>query len=363
MRDLEAVIGALKLKRFALLGMSEGGPIAMTYAARYPRRIAKLILYATFARRTEARSIDALAGLVRAEWGLASDALTSIFTPGASPDERGRLLRYAKAAANPEEAALMLEENARIDVLDLLPKITSPTLVIHARRDRAVPFDLGREIAGGIRGAMLVPLDTNSHALTPELTRDVARMATEFVLDRPIEEQAAEPLADGASVTLMFTDVEGSSALTDRLGDARAREAMRMHERITRDALHDHNGTEVKAIGDGFMASFSSATRALQCAIAIQQGLAVHNVDAPEPVRVRIGLNAGEPIAEQSDLFGSSVNLAARIAATASGGEIVVSNVVRELCTGKDFRFADRGEFIPKGFDNAVRVYELCWQP
>ncbi len=171
----------------------------------------------------------------------------------------------------------------------------------------------------------------------------------------------------GALVTVLFTDVEGSTALTDRLGDAKARELLREHERITRDALKAHGGSEVKTMGDGFLASFSSATKALECAIAIQSSFAERNESAEEPIKVRIGLNAGEPIAEddpsgRSDLFGTAVNMAARIAAKAEAGEILASNVVRELVAGKEFLFSDRGETELRGFEDPVRVYEVRWR-
>ena len=153
--------------------------------------------------------------------------------------------------------------------------------------------------------------------------------------------------------------MEGSTALTQRLGDAKAREVLREHERMVREALKSHGGSEVKALGDGFMASFSSATKALECAIAMQRAFAEHNEAAQDPIRVRVGLNAGEPIAEEDDLFGTAVNRAARITATAKGGEILVANVVRELAEGKDFLFANRGETSLKGFDESVRLFEV----
>ncbi len=136
---------------------------------------------------------------------------------------------------------------------------------------------------------------------------------------------------------------------------------------MVREALKAHGGSEVKTMGDGFMASFSSATKALECAIAMQRAFAAHNESAEEPIMVRIGLNAGEPIAEEdpdgrSDLFGTAVIEAARITAAAQGGEILVANVVRELAKGKDFRFADRGDVALKGFDEPVRLYEVRWQ-
>ncbi len=169
-------------------------------------------------------------------------------------------------------------------------------------------------------------------------------------------------LATGAFRTILFTDMEGSTALTQRLGDARARDLLREHERMVREGLKAHGGSEVKTMGDGFMASFSSATKALECAIAMQRAFAEHNESAEEPIKVRVGLNAGEPIAEDDDLFGTAVNEAARITAAAKGGEILVSNVVRELAKGKDFLFADRGEASLKGLDEPVRLFEVSWR-
>jgi class 3 adenylate cyclase len=177
----------------------------------------------------------------------------------------------------------------------------------------------------------------------------------------------AEPLEAGAFRTVLFTDVEGSTALTQRLGDAEARELLREHERMVREALKAHGGSEVKTMGDGFMASFTSATKALECSIKMQRAFAAHNESAEEPIRVRVGLNAGEPIAEddpdgRSDLFGTAVNMAARIAAKAEGGEILTSEAVRQIVAGKKFLFADRGDTALRGFEDPVRLYELRWR-
>ncbi len=176
------------------------------------------------------------------------------------------------------------------------------------------------------------------------------------------EAAAAPGLAADDVHTILFTDVEGSTALTQRLGDARARELLREHERIVREALKSHGGSEVKTMGDGFMASFSSATKALECAIAMQRAFAAHNESAEEPIQVRVGPNAGEPIAEDDDLYGTAVNRAARITAMAQGGEILVANVVRELAEGKEFMFGDRGETALRGFDDPVRLFEVRWR-
>jgi class 3 adenylate cyclase len=165
--------------------------------------------------------------------------------------------------------------------------------------------------------------------------------------------------------TVLFTDLVGHTEMMSRLGDERGREVLREHERITRDVLKAHAGTEVKTMGDGFMASFGSVTRAVECAIALQRAIDERNSHlTPDTshLSVRVGLNAGEPIEEDGDLFGATVILASRIAAKAEGGEILVADTVRGLCSGKGFLFADRGEFVAKGFEEPVRVYEVSWK-
>jgi class 3 adenylate cyclase len=172
-------------------------------------------------------------------------------------------------------------------------------------------------------------------------------------------------------VTILFTDMEGSTILTQRLGDAKAQEILRTHNSIVREALKAHNGSEIKHTGDGIMASFSSAARALECAIAMQRAFAEHNEAAAarpstgsgraEVIRVRMGLNAGEPVAEEEDLFGTAVQLAARVCGRAEPGQILASNVVRELAAGKGFLLSDQGEVVLRGFEDPVRLYEVRW--
>ncbi len=159
---------------------------------------------------------------------------------------------------------------------------------------------------------------------------------------------------------MLFTDLVGHTEMMSRLGDEAGRALLREHENITREVLKLHGGTEVKTMGDGFMASFGSVTRAVECAIALQRSIAERASD--EPLNVRVGLNAGEPIEEDGDLFGATVILASRIAAKADGGEILVADTVRGLCSGKGFLFADRGDFVAKGFEEPVRVYEVRWR-
>ena len=187
------------------------------------------------------------------------------------------------------------------------------------------------------------------------------RTFDEFVIGTAVSSEAAA--SPSGLVTILFTDMESSTALTQRLGDEAAQNLVHTHNNVVREALKAHDGTEIKHTGDGIMASFPSARGALDCAVAIQRGLD----ESDNPVRVRIGLNAGEPVAEDDpdgrvDLFGTSVQLAARVCGEADAGEILVSNVVRELSAGKGFLFNDRGDAVLRGFEDPVRLYEVSWR-
>jgi adenylate cyclase len=169
----------------------------------------------------------------------------------------------------------------------------------------------------------------------------------EFLAEDEAAEAPAAADAGSGLLTILFTDLVGSTALTQRLGDAAAQELLRAHNTIIRDRLREHGGTELKNTGDGFMASFPSASRALECAIAIQKALA--------------GYNDGRKEQAILDLFGTAVQAAARIAARARPEQILVSDVVRQLAAGKPFRFSSLGRFSLKGFRERQRLFEVLY--
>ena len=164
-------------------------------------------------------------------------------------------------------------------------------------------------------------------------------------------------------ITVLFTDIVGSTALTQSLGDEDAQKLIRAHNRVVREALSIHAGKEVKHTGDGIMASFSKTSNAVDGAIQIQLETMKHNQVEPNfPLHLKIGLNTGEPIAEDDDLFGTVVQLSARIVDKAIADKIYVSEIVRGICSGKDYKFKDLGEFNMKGFDEEINLFEVLWQ-
>lgn len=174
----------------------------------------------------------------------------------------------------------------------------------------------------------------------------------------------AEALPEG-TVTVLFTDVVGSTDLTTRRGDEAAQEILRAQRDLTRQKVEEHSGHEVKSLGDGFMVAFASARKAVACAVGIQRALQERNRSQPldDQVLIRIGLNTGEVIQEEADLFGETVNAAARIAAKAKGSQVLVSEIVKGLLgRAKDVELVDRGHFRLKGFPERWRLFEVIWQ-
>ena len=203
-------------------------------------------------------------------------------------------------------------------------------------------------------------LKLQAQGIDPTVSQSsIDAVASAVYVDKPDLRQHAAP--DG-TVTILFTDIEGSTVITERLGDQRWLELLRGHNAIVREQVAAHDGFEVKAEGDGFMLAFGSARRALQCAVDTQRAFARHNESADEAIRVRIGLHTGEAIKEADDFYGKNVILAARIAAQAQGGEILVSSLLKELTeSAGDIQFGEGREVELKGLAGSHRVFEVAW--
>ena len=206
-----------------------------------------------------------------------------------------------------------------------------------------------------------------AHGLVPNEVLEVDPAVVEAFLGRIKDPPAPPTKTDGVSIdagfrAIMFTDLKDSTRMTLLYGDAKALHLMHVHNALIRNALNSSRGREVKHTGDGIMASFLSVSDAVECAIAIQKAFAAYNQEHGEtPLYVRIGLSAGEPIEEHGDLFGKSVQLAARLCSHAEPGRIVIDQIVLDQWSGKQLAVSDLGEVTPKGFDHAVSVYEVEW--
>jgi len=362
--DLAAIVNHLGIERFALLGNCALGGAAITYATRNPEKVSELILYAAWAYGPLITRGDLWSSFVtqaRSHWGLSSRNVAGILVPESDGAMVDRVAVAMRESCDGETAARFLEMMYKLNVTDLLSEVTMPTLVLQRRHDRGVPFRSARELCASLPNARLVGFEGHHHLISygdfEVVTDEIQRF-----LGSDVKHLTDASQADAHVHTILFTDMEGSTSLTQRLGDAAAQNVLRTHNSIVRDALTAHSGTEIKHTGDGIMASFTSASAALEAAVAIQMALAVHRSDNPEStIRVRIGLNAGEPVAEDEDLFGTAVQLAARVCDKAEPGQILVADVVEQLAAGKGFTFVDNGEASLKGFERPVRLHEVRW--
>ncbi len=213
-------------------------------------------------------------------------------------------------------------------------------------------------------------LHRQAHGNVPHQIIPVDIMAVRSFLGRisdPLPEtvgpvEAGKSQMDAAFRVIMFTDLKDSTAMTARLGEGKAMALLDVHNRMIRNSLREHAGSEVKHTGDGIMACFASPRECVLSAIAIQRAFAAHNLTRPdEMMQIRIGLHGGEPIERSGDLFGSTIQLAARLCAHCEPGEILVSDVVRNAHENSDLQFTDMGQIEVKGFSSAQAVHRVNW--
>lgn len=362
-RDLDAVVQASGARDFTLWGTTLGGPRAVAHAAANPA-VRRLVLHRTFANAGQLMSperVRSFADLARVNWPTAAQVFADMPVREEFPEAGiNQAKLYVQSTSGDLVARMLLEGFESTDVRALLPRLRMPVLVMHRREDPMIPFALAQQLAAAIPGARLMPSQEGiMTALAAGRINEVLTAVNEFIDDGVITAASAPPHPHTRSVqTLLFTDLVGHTTMMQRLGDDAGRAVLREHERLTRETLARHGGAEIKAMGDGFMAAFTSVSAATECAIELQR---VFSARDGEPLNVRVGLNAGEPIEEDGDLFGSMVILASRIAARANAGEILISDTMRGLLSGKKFLLADRGEVVMKGFEDPVRLYEVRW--
>lgn len=362
--DLDAIIEKLGVAKFVLHGIGWSGPMAIAYAVRHPDRVSHLILDDTQARIADFMNIPQIRALdaLVSDWDAFLDFMVFMMF-GLARDEAAPHKAFLKACATQEEARRIFDALRGDDATELLAQVTQPTLIVQHRGLSRLSVDHAREMAATIPNARMMLLDGGALDENDRIVRGIAELTGQEIAvpaaQVPHEHSHHEP---SGVRTILFTDMVEHTSMMHRLGDNAGRDVLRAHEEITREVLKAHGGSEVKTMGDGFMASFGSVTGAVECAVALQKAFAEREAAGHEPIRIRIGLNAGEPIEEGGDLFGATVIMASRIAMRAEAGEILTSDVVRALCAGKGFLFADRGENVLRGFEDPVRVYEVGWR-
>ena len=359
MDDVRAVMDAAGSEHAALMGVSEGAPMSILFAATYPQRTRALVLHGGTARSTEAPDYPWAAPaevLVEAaleflpESVLYSGDDLEIWAPSLANDSAAKawLGRYRRAGVSPDGVAALYTMFLEIDVRDVLPTLRVPTLVLHRHGDRVVNWRAGRWMAEQIPGARYVDLPGQDHFPWSSDSDVVIEEIREFLTGVRV---APEP--DRVLATVMFTDVARSTERAASLGDRRWKELLDDHDAAIRRQLEAFRGREVKTTGDGFLATFDGPARAIRCASAIRAAASDLGLD------VRIGLHTGEVEVRADDIGGLAVHIGQRVSALAQPGEVLVSSTVKDLVAGSGIEFEERGEHELKGIPDRWRLFAV----
>jgi pimeloyl-ACP methyl ester carboxylesterase len=341
MEDLTAVLDAAGSECAALFGVSEGAPMSALFAATHPDRTRALVMYGSYARGLAAddypwapapEQVEAGLELIGSEWG--SGALLEIYAPSKLGDQDFVRWwgRYQRLAASPAMAKAVVRLAADVDIRDILEAIAVPTLVLHRTGDPLWPVEGARFMAERIPGAQLVELEGYDHF---PFVGDVEALCGETESFLTGTRQAPAP--DRQLLTVLFTDIVGSTARASELGDRSWRGLLEAHDELVRDRIARFRGREVKATGDGFLATFDGPARGVECARAIVAGVRALGIE------VRAGVHTGEVEIRGDDIGGMAVHIGARIGAAAGAGEVLVSSTVKDLVVGSGIEFEPRG--------------------
>jgi len=356
MDDVRAVMDAIGSKQAALLGVSEGGPMSLLFAATYPERTVALAIYGSYARRLwapdhpygkTAADWDGFVQRLEREWG--GPVALDIFAPSVANDPNAQKAwsNYLRQAASPGAAMSIMRMNGEIDVRHVLPVIRVPTLVVHRTDDRLTSIEQARYIANNIAGARLVELPGNDHVPWVGNADAIFDEIGEFLTG---VRGGAD--TDRVLATILFTDIVGATERVAQLGDSGWRQLLGQHHALVRRELAKFRGREIDTAGDGFLAAFDGPARAVRCAHAIRQAARMQlNLD------LRAGLHTGECELLEDKLAGLAVHIGARVSTLASAGEVLVSNTVKDLVAGSGLQFDDRGSHVLKGVPGEWRLF------
>jgi class 3 adenylate cyclase len=359
MDDVRAVMDAAGSDRAALLGLSEGVPMSILFAATYPHRVQALVCSGGMARSTAADDypwaspvealLEAGVELVAPYWG--QGAMVEAVAPSQAddPETRAFFARMERASASPGMLTSLVQMFLDIDVRDVVPSVHVPALVLHRAHDRLVNVGNGRWLAEHLPDARYVELPGDDHSVLYEHPEVTIGEVQEFLTGT---RNAPEP--ERVLATVLFTDIVDSTRTASDLGDQRWREVLEGHQRSVRDALARFDGREIKSTGDGFLATFDGPARAIHGARAI--------LDSSDSlgIRVRAGLHTGECEVMGDDIGGIAVHIAARVSALAGPGEVLVSRTVKDLVAGSGIQFSERGAHTLKGVPDSWELHAVA---
>lgn len=351
--DLAAVMDAARVERACLAGISEGGSTAAMFAATYPDRVEKLILFGSFATiEPEARAEgDAFMAMWADGWGTPQSLTVPVVIPSKVGDEAFAKWthHYERQSTSPGGLLAAWRWIREMDVTPVLASIQCPTLVMHRRDDRLMKVDRGRRLAELIPNARYVELDGADHMPWYGDQDTVLRLDEEFLTGRSTDTIDV----DRALATVLMTDIVSSTERAVELGDAAWRQLLDRHDATAASAIRAHGGRLVKQTGDGVLAVFDAPGRALLCAQTMRDELSAMGMP------IRSGVHTGEIELRGDDVGGIGVHLAARIEAKAGAGEVLASRTVRDLVAGSGFTFSSRGLHTLKGLSEEWELYAV----
>ncbi len=355
--DIRAILDAVGSHSCTVIGQSEGANIAAMFAATYPERTRSLILMSC--TPCVAWKPDWQQGLRRAEferyksdlvenWGAPTDL--SSLAPSIANDPRERALwqEMLMYSASPKSAEAMAQMWYQMDIRDILPTIHIPSLVLHRRDEKAIPLENAREVAELMPQGRLVELDGVDHIPWFGDTDSIINEIHQFLG----QDQIAKPIEDRRLMTILSTDVVGSSFHSREMGDSAWLNWTKKHFGECRMLAAEHGGKLVKTMGDGALLAFSGPSAATECALSIQETL------SDNTITLRMGIHTGECIIVGDDLSGVAINLAVRIMEVAEGGQVLVSSMVKDLSFGSKIEFAAHSPRELKGFDDEWVLFE-----
>jgi len=345
MDDIRAVMEAVGSERAALLGVSEGGPLSLIFAATYPERVDAVVLYETFAFWPSGDTIRDIGDAMVKLWGTGASLRLMARTREFDPQLQALWARAERLSISPGGVRPLWELAADIDVRAVLPTVRAPCLVIHAASGLV---EQSRYLAEHLADARVVALDGADHYPWFGDIDAVVSEVQEFLTGmRPA------PEADRVLATVLFTDIVGSTARAAQLGDRRWRDLLDRYYSLGRKELARFRGREVKTTGDGFLATFDGPARGIRCACAINDSVGQLGIT------IRAGLHTGECEVMGEDVGGIAVHIGARVAAKAAAGEVLVSSTVKDLVAGSGLEFAERGSHRLKGVPEEWRLYAV----
>jgi pimeloyl-ACP methyl ester carboxylesterase/class 3 adenylate cyclase len=357
MDDLHAVLDAAEVDRPALLGISEGGPMSLLFAATFPDRVPSLVLYGTAARFTMELPdfpwgwtpdfVAKLHYLFENYWGEGRNAGALFGEAADMPGVREMLGRFERASASPAMAAMLIEAAAEIDVRNILGTIGTRTLVLSRPGDRIVPIEASEALAAAMPNAQFRALPPGAHAAF-DIDDSFATETLNFVCG-PLNPSSSERVL----ATVLFTDIVGSTEQLSKQGDSRWRHQLDVHDQMVDRSLSRYGGRRAKHTGDGIFALFDGPTKAARCALDLVPALATRGI------RIRAGVHIGECERRGDEWSGLTVHIGARIGAMAGAGEVLTSRTVRDLSAGSGLGFKSLGFHHLKGLPEDTEVFRV----